>query len=231
MFDHAAGRRCILVLEDIDVFAPRRDDRASTAEAKAITSALLTCIAARRSVLLTLARTNEPNLLDPAIWPHFDVHLETLYLTFEVRVAIARAPMDGKAPEGHLRAIAWAAEGATAAEVEALVRAVSATRPLIGGKPAPLLEPLKASAMWRSQMDPTRRALLLGDSAPLFREWSRDAAPQLSLEEIGRSLDGTNRASVANSPNSSRSRKTPLGTRTGSTLSDTSHLEGSLPRS
>lgn len=71
LFDHVAGRHCILFLDEIDAFAKQRDDQQELGELKRVVVSLLQNLDAMNAQTVLLAATNHEHLLDPAIWRRF----------------------------------------------------------------------------------------------------------------------------------------------------------------
>jgi DNA polymerase III delta prime subunit len=71
LFDHVAGRSCILFLDEIDAFAKQRDDHQELGELKRVVVSLLQNLDAMNPQTVLLAATNHEHLLDPAIWRRF----------------------------------------------------------------------------------------------------------------------------------------------------------------
>lgn len=187
LFAFANRYRCILLLDEFDAVAKLRDDPQEVGEIKRVVNSLLQNLDARRDTGITIGITNHQNLLDPAVWRRFEIQLEIPKPDFEVRVNIARSFMPPvRAPEGHLRLIAWFTEGATGAEIEALVRTYKKSLAMRGSEPKHLLDTLRQFATLNSaRLDPKRRELLFAENRILFKEWSRDDQLQLSYEDIG----------------------------------------------
>jgi len=78
LFDHVAGRPCILFLDEFDALAKLRDDRQELGELKRVVVSLLQNIDSIQGKTVVLAATNHEHLLDPAIWRRFAyrVHIE-----------------------------------------------------------------------------------------------------------------------------------------------------------
>lgn len=188
LFAFANRYRCILLLDEFDAVAKLRDDPQEVGEIKRVVNSLLQNLDARRDVGITIGITNHQNLLDPAVWRRFEVQLEIPKPDFHVRVEIARSFMPPvQAPEGHLRLLAWFTEGATGAEIEALVRTYKKAIAMRSGEPKHLLDTLRQFATLNSaRLDPKRRELLFAENRVLFKEWSRDDQLQLSYEDIGK---------------------------------------------
>jgi len=188
LFAFANRYRCILLLDEFDAVAKLRDDPQEVGEIKRVVNSLLQNLDARCNIGITIGITNHQNLLDPAVWRRFEVQLEIPRPDFHVRVEIARNFMPPvRAPEGHLRLIAWFTEGATGAEIEALVRTYKKSLAMRSGEPKHLLDTLRQFATLNSaRLDPKRRELLFAENRVLFKEWSRDDQLQLSYDDIGK---------------------------------------------
>ncbi|MGJ3261936.1 MAG: AAA family ATPase [Salinarimonas sp.] len=188
LFAFANRYRCILLLDEFDAVAKLRDDPQEVGEIKRVVNSLLQNLDSRRDLGITIGVTNHQNLLDPAVWRRFEIQLEIPKPDFEVRVEIARSFMPPyQAPEKHLRLLAWFTEGATGAEIEALVRTYKKSLALRGSEPKHLLDTLRQFATLNSaRLNPKRRELLFAENRVLFKEWSRDAQLQLSYDDIGK---------------------------------------------
>jgi len=76
VLDYAKSTPCILLLDELDAIAKRRDDSSEVGELKRLVTVLLQEIDDWPSTGLLIAATNHPDLLDPAVWRRFDVLLE-----------------------------------------------------------------------------------------------------------------------------------------------------------
>jgi SpoVK/Ycf46/Vps4 family AAA+-type ATPase len=72
LLDYAKGISCILLLDEFDAIAKRRDDAIEVGELKRLVTVLLQEIDQWPSSGILIAATNHPELLDPAIWRRFD---------------------------------------------------------------------------------------------------------------------------------------------------------------
>jgi SpoVK/Ycf46/Vps4 family AAA+-type ATPase len=72
VLDYAKSIDCIILLDEIDAIAKKRDDFGEVGELKRLVTVLLQEIDDWPSNNLMLAATNHPNLLDPALWRRFD---------------------------------------------------------------------------------------------------------------------------------------------------------------
>ncbi|MGO9427598.1 AAA family ATPase [Rhodoblastus sp.] len=211
LFAFANRYRCVLLLDEFDAIAKLRDDPQEVGEIKRVVNALLQNLDSRREIGLTIGITNHPRLLDPAVWRRFEVQLEIPWPNFDVRVEIARSFMPPvTAPEAHLRLIAWFTEGATGAEIEALVRTYKKARAVRVGEPRQLLDTLRQFATLNSaRIDPKRRELLFADIGVLFKAMSRDPSLGFSYEDIG-NIAGKDKSTI--SRHISKSGEVELGT-------------------
>ncbi|WP_441232125.1 AAA family ATPase [Tardiphaga sp. 215_C5_N2_1] len=72
VLDYAKRQRCVLLLDELDAIAKRRDDATEIGELKRLVTVLLQEIDEWPADGLLLAATNHPELLDPAVWRRFD---------------------------------------------------------------------------------------------------------------------------------------------------------------
>lgn len=72
VLDYAKSSDCILLLDELDAIAKRRDDRGEIGELKRLVTVLIQQIDDWPSSNLLIAATNHDELLDPAIWRRFE---------------------------------------------------------------------------------------------------------------------------------------------------------------
>lgn len=72
VLDFAKQQDCVLLLDEFDAVAKRRDDGTEVGELKRLVTVLLQEIDEWPASGVLLAATNHPELLDPAIWRRFD---------------------------------------------------------------------------------------------------------------------------------------------------------------
>lgn len=75
VLDYAKNTECVLLLDELDAIAKRRDDTTEIGELKRLVTVLLQEIDDWPSSGLLIGATNHPDLLDPAIWRRFEVVL------------------------------------------------------------------------------------------------------------------------------------------------------------
>lgn len=76
VLDYAKSIDCVLLLDELDAIAKRRDDHGEIGELKRLVTVLLQEIDDWPSSGLLLAATNHPDLLDPAVWRRFEMVLK-----------------------------------------------------------------------------------------------------------------------------------------------------------
>lgn len=76
VLEYAKTIDCVLLLDELDAIAKRRDDRGEIGELKRLVTVLIQQIDDWPSSGVLLAATNHPDLLDPAIWRRFEMHVD-----------------------------------------------------------------------------------------------------------------------------------------------------------
>lgn len=72
VLDYAKSIDCVLLLDELDAIAKRRDDREEIGELKRLVTVLIQQVDDWPSSNLLIAATNHSELLDPAIWRRFE---------------------------------------------------------------------------------------------------------------------------------------------------------------
>ncbi len=75
VLEHAMSFPCVLLLDEFDAIAKRRDDDRELGELKRLVTVLLQTIDEWPATSLLIAATNHGELLDPAIWRRFDMEI------------------------------------------------------------------------------------------------------------------------------------------------------------
>jgi SpoVK/Ycf46/Vps4 family AAA+-type ATPase len=89
VLDYAKGVECILLLDELDAIAKRRDDVSDIGELKRLVTVLLQEIDDWPASGLLIAATNHAELLDPAVWRRFELQVGFPMPTDnEMRIAI-----------------------------------------------------------------------------------------------------------------------------------------------
>ncbi len=76
VFDYAKGMKCVLLLDEFDAIAKKRDDNTEIGELKRLVTVLLQELDNWPEGNILIAATNHSNLLDPAVWRRFDIFIE-----------------------------------------------------------------------------------------------------------------------------------------------------------
>ena len=76
VLEYAMSFPCVLLLDEFDSIAKRRDDDRELGELKRLVTVLLQAIDEWPSTSLLIAATNHGELLDPAIWRRFDFQVD-----------------------------------------------------------------------------------------------------------------------------------------------------------
>jgi ATPase family associated with various cellular activities (AAA) len=76
VLEYAKTLECVLLLDELDAIAKRRDDHGEIGELKRLVTVLIQQIDDWPPSGVLLAATNHPGLLDPAIWRRFELHVE-----------------------------------------------------------------------------------------------------------------------------------------------------------
>jgi SpoVK/Ycf46/Vps4 family AAA+-type ATPase len=141
VLDHARSFPSVLLLDEFDSIAKRRDDASEIGELKRLVTVLLQSIDDWPAHSLLLAATNHPELLDPAVWRRFERVVEfPLPSDDDIRRTVATilpTTKDGLDP-GVLAAVLSGKSFAeitrliTAARREAILTGISADAALLG---------------------------------------------------------------------------------------------------
>jgi len=75
VLNYAQGFPCVLLLDEFDSIAKRRDDDTDVGELKRLVTVLLQAVDEWPDTSLLVAATNHHELLDPAVWRRFDITL------------------------------------------------------------------------------------------------------------------------------------------------------------
>jgi SpoVK/Ycf46/Vps4 family AAA+-type ATPase len=75
VIDYAKSHPCILLLDEIDAIAKKRNDEADVGELKRLVTVMLQELENWPSQGLLIAATNHPELVDPALWRRFDMEI------------------------------------------------------------------------------------------------------------------------------------------------------------
>lgn len=122
VLEHAQREPCVLLLDEFDAIAKRRDDDADVGELKRLVTVILQTIDDWSPVSLLVAATNHGELLDPAVWRRFDLTINLPLPIYEQRV---RALVGCGVPFSLAQVVGALSEGQN---MSVLVRAVESSR-------------------------------------------------------------------------------------------------------
>jgi SpoVK/Ycf46/Vps4 family AAA+-type ATPase len=119
VLDHAKQARCVLLLDELDAVAKRRDDATEVGELKRLVTVLLQEIDMWPEGALLLGATNHSELLDPAVWRRFEVVLEFPLPGTDAIAQAIEEYLDGtRMKPSVLNAVAIGYRGASFSDVE-----------------------------------------------------------------------------------------------------------------
>ncbi len=119
VLDYAKGVDGVLLLDELDAIAKRRDDASDVGELKRLVTVLLQEIDDWPVTGLLIAATNHSNLLDPAVWRRFEMRVEFPMPTDDsVRRAIETFLGSNNAPSAWNNVLAVVLRGLSFSEIE-----------------------------------------------------------------------------------------------------------------
>jgi MoxR-like ATPase len=160
LLDHARSFPCVLLLDEFDAVAKRRDDQSDIGELKRLVNVLLLELERWPDTGLLIAATNHPQLLDPAVGRRFDVTLALEPPGQAERVTIMRRALERFGLEVDadvIAASALALAGASGADVERDVAAAARRAALSDADPSIVLADIALVGL-RNGADTDRRA-------------------------------------------------------------------------
>ena len=124
--DYARGHGCVLLLDEFDAIAKRRDDASEVGELKRIVNVLLKELETWPSTSVLVAATNHPDLLDAAIQRRFQLVIELPMPTAPERSEILKRAAGRLAEEisqNLFHACAEVSEGLSGSDLDLLMQA------------------------------------------------------------------------------------------------------------
>lgn len=143
LFEFANRYRCVLLLDEFDALAKLRDDPQEVGEIKRVVNTLLQSLDSRSERGVSIAITNHPSLLDPAIWRRFEVKIEMPKPQYNQRAELFLQFLHPlRTSDLGVQTLAWASEDATGAEVRAIANSIKRYAALqLGASAATELKP------------------------------------------------------------------------------------------
>lgn len=140
VLEYAKQTQCVLLLDELDAVAKRRDDATEIGELKRLVTVLLQEIDAWPDGSLLLAATNHASLLDPAVWRRFEIVVDFPLPEEEALVAAIREYLDDESiPENVVRPVAAAYRGHSYSDIRREIMRARRTAAIHG---LPVLEAL-----------------------------------------------------------------------------------------
>jgi MoxR-like ATPase len=118
VLDYAKSLDCVLLLDEIDAIAKRRDDQAEIGELKRLVTVLVQQVDDWPSSSLLLAATNHASLLDPAIWRRFDAVIEFPLPGEEAVEAMVRSVLQNRANDDWIHVLSLVLVGQSFSDIE-----------------------------------------------------------------------------------------------------------------
>lgn len=169
VLDYAKSTVSVLLLDEFDAIAKRRDDDGDVGELKRLVTVILQEVDDWPSTSLLIAATNHGDLLDPAIWRRFDDVIHFPHPTATQRRTMLAELLDGELPAADpvLDVLVLVLEDASFSEVSRVVsRAMR--RSLVHSSPI--------------------QVELLSTVAPIARTAGRDSRKKLASQMISAGL-------------------------------------------
>jgi SpoVK/Ycf46/Vps4 family AAA+-type ATPase len=133
VLDYAKEHRCVLLLDELDAVAKRRDDSTEIGELKRLVTVLLQEIDQWPATGLLLAATNHADLLDPAVWRRFEVAIEFPLPSRKDLAALCRVLLGDESTSLWPRILSVALEGRSPSDVAQFLRRAQRSAALNGG--------------------------------------------------------------------------------------------------
>lgn len=133
VLDYAKAHDCVLLLDELDAVAKRRDDSTEIGELKRLVTVLLQEIDEWPASGLLLAATNHPDLLDPAVWRRFEMVVDFPLPSREHLAAVFRDLLDGSVSSPWPTILGVALSGSSFSDAAQKVRRARRMAALNGG--------------------------------------------------------------------------------------------------
>lgn len=121
LFEHAAGRPCVLFLDEFDAVAKVRDDQHELGELKRVVVSLLQNIDALDKNTILIAATNHEHLLDPAIWRRFAYKLHISTPDNEARLGLIKRFLGDFGNSKEIEKYVQVSEGLSGADLKQII--------------------------------------------------------------------------------------------------------------
>ena len=149
--DYARSHPCVLLLDEFDAIAKRRDDSADVGELNRVVNVMLKELEEWPSTSVLIAATNHPEMLDKAINRRFDVVLDIPLPGLSERMSIlqrACGQFSAEVPDAYFAALSQCADGFNGSEMENMAQS-SVRRHIV--EELPLCRALSEAFLFRMQ--------------------------------------------------------------------------------
>lgn len=120
ILDYASKRPCVLLLDEVDALAKRRDDDDDIGEMKRIVTVLLQSLDRWPSTALLIGTTNHSELLDRAVWRRFATHVQFPTADSCTTLPLIDSIFKNKVDRAHRELLAALSEGDSFANITSL---------------------------------------------------------------------------------------------------------------
>ena len=199
---HARSIPSVMLLDEFDAIAKRRDDPTDVGELKRVVNVLLLELEAWPSSSLLVAATNHPELLDRAIWRRFEKIIEIGLPVDEARAILLRrrlAKFNRSAQERTVQACISATSGLSCSDVVSLANACI-KKSILSGEAidSVLCSEIRGRLLSQAQTDPDRRKMYCEFASHELGMTHRDIGRELSVSHVW--VGNLLRASDSSSP-------------------------------
>ncbi|TNE66618.1 MAG: AAA family ATPase [Rhodobacteraceae bacterium] len=186
VFEYVPSKKAVLFLDEMDAIAKVRDDRHELGELKRVVNTVLQGLDSLTDDVVTIAATNHPHLLDPAIWRRFPYKAEISLPDRNVRESLwLHFLYEGEETRrDEARLLAQISDGLNGADIENIGLAAR-RRAILSGKEPALAKILLAVSGSRS------------GSARLISNDELDAQAKRSLSSFLSDKGGISQAEIA----------------------------------
>jgi SpoVK/Ycf46/Vps4 family AAA+-type ATPase len=153
VLDYAKAHDCVLLLDELDAVAKRRDDATEIGELKRLVTVLLQEIDEWPAGGLLIAATNHPDLLDPAVWRRFEVIIDFPKPSQKHLAAVVRDLLDAAASSPWPEILGVALTGDSFSDATQKIRRARRLAALNGGHIEDKLQELVRGAAERLNRD------------------------------------------------------------------------------
>jgi SpoVK/Ycf46/Vps4 family AAA+-type ATPase len=191
VLDFARRTPSVLLLDEFDAIAKRRDDATEVGELKRLVTVLLQAVDDWPTTGILVAATNHPELLDPAVWRRFDRVVEFPHPTAdEIAAVIQQLVGSGNTLQHSIPLLAALLQGRSFADVVRIVTAARRAAVVSGMSTEIAVERAVSDLSEKADLDTKLRvAAWLGSTGKSQREVS--ALTGLSRDTLRKHLGGT----------------------------------------